>query len=275
MKKWISCLFSAVLLFSVSLGASATENIIRLATTTSTYNSGLLDKLLPVFEQKYGVKVHVIAVGTGKALRMGREGDVDLVMTHAPAAEKAFIDQGFGIEAKSVMYNDFVVVGPANDPAKIKDGLDVEQALRSIAASKSQFISRGDDSGTHKKELALWKAAGVMPNFDGYKQIGQGMGKVLQVSDELQGYTMTDRGTWLAYQARLNLELMVAGDKRLFNPYQVMLVNPARYKGLNTDGARALAQWLVSAQGQQMVNDFRINGEVLFHGSAQQIVTTQ
>jgi tungstate transport system substrate-binding protein len=275
MKKWISCLFSAVLLFSVSLGASATENIIRLATTTSTYNSGLLDKLLPVFEQKYGVKVHVIAVGTGKALRMGREGDVDLVMTHAPSAEKAFIDQGFGIEAKSVMYNDFVVVGPANDPAKIKDGLDVEQALRSIAASKSQFISRGDDSGTHKKELALWKAAGVMPNFDGYKQIGQGMGKVLQVSDELQGYTMTDRGTWLAYQARLNLELMVAGDKRLFNPYQVMLVNPARYKGLNTDGARALAQWLVSAQGQQMVNDFRINGEVLFHGSAQQIVTTQ
>ena len=275
MKKWISCLFSAVLLFSVSLGASATENIIRLATTTSTYNSGLLDKLLPVFEQKYGVKVHVIAVGTGKALRMGREGDVDLVMTHAPAAEKAFIDQGFGIEAKSVMYNDFVVVGPANDPAKIKDGLDVEQALRSIAASKSQFISRGDDSGTHKKELALWKAAGVMPNFDGYKQIGQGMGKVLQVSDELQGYTMTDRGTWLAYQARLNLELMVAGDKRLFNPYQVMLVNPARYKGLNTDGARALAQWLVSAKGQQMVNDFRINGEVLFHGSAQQIVTTQ
>ncbi|MGY8871661.1 MAG: substrate-binding domain-containing protein [Pseudomonadales bacterium] len=275
MKKWISCLFSAVLLFSVSLGVSATENIIRLATTTSTYNSGLLDKLLPVFEQKYGVKVHVIAVGTGKALRMGREGDVDLVMTHAPAAEKAFIDQGFGIEAKSVMYNDFVVVGPANDPAKIKDGLDVEQALRSIAASKSQFISRGDDSGTHKKELALWKAAGVMPNFDGYKQIGQGMGKVLQVSDELQGYTMTDRGTWLAYQARLNLELMVAGDKRLFNPYQVMLVNPARYKGLNTDGARALAQWLVSAKGQQMVNDFRINGEVLFHGSAQQIVTTQ
>lgn len=275
MKKWISCLFSAVLLFSVSLGVSATENIIRLATTTSTYNSGLLDKLLPVFEQKYGVKVHVIAVGTGKALRMGREGDVDLVMTHAPAAEKAFIDQGFGIEAKSVMYNDFVVVGPVNDPANIKDGLDVEQALRSIAASKSQFISRGDDSGTHKKELALWKAAGVTPNFDGYKQIGQGMGKVLQVSDELQGYTMTDRGTWLAYQARLNLELMVAGDKRLFNPYQVMLVNPARYKGLNTDGARALAQWLVSAQGQQMVNDFRINGEVLFHGSAQQIVTTQ
>ncbi|WP_293267927.1 substrate-binding domain-containing protein [Neptunomonas sp.] len=275
MKKWISCLLSTMLLFSVSLGANAAENIIRLATTTSTYNSGLLDKLLPVFEQEYGAKVHVIAVGTGKALRMGRDGDVDLVMTHAPAAEKSFIDQGYGIEAKSVMYNDFVVVGPVNDPAKIKGGMDVEHALRSIAASKSQFISRGDDSGTHKKELALWKASGTAPTFDGYKQIGQGMGKVLQVSDELQGYTMTDRGTWLAYQARLNLELMIAGDKRLFNPYQVMLVNPARYKGLNTDGARALAQWLVSAQGQQMVNDFRINGEVLFHGSAQQIVTAQ
>ena len=275
MKKWISCLFSIALLMSVSLTASATENIIRLATTTSTYNSGLLDKLLPVFEKKYGVKVHVIAVGTGKALRMGRDGDVDLVMTHAPAAEKAFIDQGYGIEAKSVMYNDFVVVGPANDPAKIKGGMDVEQALRSIVSSQSQFISRGDDSGTHKKELTLWKAAGVTLNFNGYKQIGQGMGKVLQIADELQGYTMTDRGTWLAYQARLNLELMVAGDKRLFNPYQVMLVNPERYTGLNTDGARALAQWLVSAQGQQMINDFRINGEVLFHGSAEQIVTSQ
>jgi tungstate transport system substrate-binding protein len=275
MKKWISCFLSMLLLLNVSLGVSAAENIIRLATTTSTYNSGLLDKLLPVFEKKYGAKVHVIAVGTGKALRMGREGDVDLVMTHAPAAEKAFIEQGHGIEAKSVMYNDFVVVGPANDPAGILGSSDVEQALRSIAASQSQFISRGDDSGTHKKELKLWKAAGITPDFDGYKEIGQGMGKVLQVCDELQGYTLTDRGTWLAYQARLNINLMVAGDKRLFNPYQVILVNPERYKGLNTEGARALAQWLVSAQGQQMVNDFRINGEVLFYGSAQQVVSTQ
>ncbi|WP_432471026.1 substrate-binding domain-containing protein [Amphritea sp. HPY] len=274
MKKWISSLLSAVLFICLPFSALAEQNIIRLATTTSTYNSGLLDKLLPVFEQKFGSKVHVIAVGTGKALRMGRDGDVDLVMTHAPAAEKAFIDQGHGVEPKSVMYNDFVLVGPGSDPAAIKGGSDVAEALRGIADSKAQFISRGDDSGTHKKELKLWQVAGSEPGFDGYKEIGQGMGKVLQVSDELQSYTMTDRGTWLAYQERLQLELMVAGDKRLFNPYQVILVNPERYKGLNSEGARALAQWLVSVEGQRIINNFRINGEVLFHGSAQQTVTT-
>lgn len=275
MKKWISCLFSIALLFCLSLTVSAAENIIRLATTTSTYNSGLLDKLLPVFEQKYGVKIHVLSVGTGKALRMGRDGDVDLLMTHAPAAEKVFIEQGHGIEAKSVMYNDFVVVGPSNDPAGIEGNSDVVSALHAIAESRSVFISRGDDSGTHKKELALWTSAGVTPGFEGYKEIGQGMGKVLQVSDELQGYTLTDRGTWLAYQHRLQLKLMVAGDQRLFNPYQVILVNPARYEGLNTEGARALAQWLVSAEGQALINNFTINGEVLFHGSAEQVVTAQ
>ena len=273
MKKWITSLLSAVLLSCLSLSVLAEENIIRLATTTSTYNSGLLNKLLPVFEQKFGTKVHVIAVGTGKALRMGRDGDVDLVMTHAPVAEKAFIDQGHGVEPKSVMYNDFVLVGPDSDPAAIKGAADVAEALRAIADSKAQFISRGDDSGTHKKELKLWQMSGSAPGFDGYKEIGQGMGKVLQVSDELQGYTMTDRGTWLAYQTRLQLKLMVAGDQRLFNPYQVILVNPERYQGLNTKGARDLAQWLVSTEGQRMINDFRINGEVLFHGSAQQAVT--
>ncbi|SIS96250.1 substrate-binding domain-containing protein [Neptunomonas antarctica] len=275
MKKWISCLSSMVLLFCLSFTISAAENIIRLATTTSTYNSGLLDELLPVFEKKYGVKVHVISVGTGKALRMGRDGDVDLLVTHAPAAEKEFVDQGHGVEAKSVMYNDFVVVGPANDPAGIKGSSDVVSALRAIADSQSVFISRGDDSGTHKKELALLKSAGVAVGFEGYKEIGQGMGKVLQVSDELQGYTLTDRGTWLAYQKRLQLTLLVAGDPRLFNPYQVILVNPARYEGLNTEDARSLAQWLVSVEGQSMINGFRINGEVLFHGSAQPVVTTQ
>ena len=275
MKKWISCLSSITLLFCLSLTVNAAENIIRLATTTSTYNSGLLDELLPVFEQKYGAKIHVLSVGTGKALRMGRDGDVDLLMTHAPAAERTFIEQGHGIEAQSVMYNDFVVVGPSIDPAGIQGGSDAVSALRAIAESQSVFISRGDDSGTHKKELALWKSAGVAAGFDGYKEIGQGMGKVLQVADELQGYTLTDRGTWLAYQHRLQLKMMVAGDQGLFNPYQVILVNPERYEGLNTEGARALAQWLVSAEGQTLINNFRINGEVLFHGSAQQVVTNQ
>ena len=273
MKKWISSLLSAVLLSSLSFSAMAEENIIRLATTTSTYNSGLLDSLLPVFEKKFDTKVHVIAVGTGKALRMGRDGDVDLVMTHAPAAEKAFVGLGHGVEPKSVMYNDFVLVGPDTDPAGIEGGSDIAEALRAISESKSQFISRGDDSGTHKKELALWKGAGTEPKFDGYKEIGQGMGKVLQISDELRGYTMADRGTWLAYKERLQLKVMIQGDKRLFNPYQVIVINPERYKGLNTEGARALAKWLVSAEGQSMINNFRINDEVLFHGSAQQSVS--
>lgn len=273
MKKWISSLLSAALLSSLSFSAMAEENIIRLATTTSTYNSGLLDSLLPVFEKKFDTKVHVIAVGTGKALRMGRDGDVDLVMTHAPAAEKAFVGLGHGVEPKSVMYNDFVLVGPDTDPAGIEGGSDIAEALRAIAESKSQFISRGDDSGTHKKELALWKDAGTESKFDGYKEIGQGMGKVLQISDELRGYTMADRGTWLAYKERLQLKVMIQGDKRLFNPYQVIVINPERYKGLNTEGARALAKWLVSAEGQSMINNFRINDEVLFHGSAQQSVS--
>ena len=273
MKKWISSLLSAVLLTSLSFSAMAEDKIIRLATTTSTYNSGLLDSLLPVFEKKYNAKVQVIAVGTGKALRMGRDGDVDLVMTHAPAAEKAFVDLGHGVEPQSVMYNDFVLVGPETDPAGIEGGADITDALSAIAESQSEFISRGDDSGTHKKELALWKESGSQPAFDGYKEVGQGMGKVLQISDELRGYTMADRGTWLAYKARLQLKVMIEGDKRLFNPYQVIVINPERHKGLNTQGARTLAQWLVSAEGQRMINDFRINDEVLFHGSAQQSVT--
>lgn len=275
MKKWISYLSSIVFLICFPFTLSAAENIIRLATTTSTYNSGLLDTLLPVFEKKYNAKIHVLSVGTGKALRMGRDGDVDLLMTHAPTAEREFVKQGYGIEAKSVMYNDFVIVGPRHDPAGIEGGFDVVSALQAVAHSQSVFISRGDDSGTHKKELALWKSAGVAVGFDGYKEIGQGMGKVLQVSDELEGYTLTDRGTWLAYQHRLQLKLMVAGDKSLFNPYQVILVNPTRYEGLNTAGARALAQWLLSTEGQRLINNFRINGEVLFHGSAQPVVMTQ
>lgn len=273
MKKWISSLLSAALLTSLSFSTMADEKIIRLATTTSTYNSGLLDSLLPVFEKKFNTKVQVIAVGTGKALRMGRDGDVDLVMTHAPAAEKAFVDLGHGVEPQSVMYNDFVLVGPETDPAGIEGGADITYALSAIAESQSEFISRGDDSGTHKKELVLWKESGSQPAFDGYKEVGQGMGKVLQISDELRGYTMADRGTWLAYKARLQLKVMIEGDKRLFNPYQVIVINPERHKGLNTQGARTLAQWLVSTEGQRMINDFRINGEVLFHGSAQQSVT--
>jgi len=275
MSKWVSSLLAATVLSATSLYAVAEDNIIRLATTTSTYNSGLLDNLLPVFEKQHDAKVHVIAVGTGKALRMGRAGDVDLVVTHAPKAEKAFVDGGFGVKPKSVMYNDFVIVGPKSDPAKVNGLGDVSTALGQIADVNAQFISRGDDSGTHKKELSLWQAAGVSKGFANYKEVGQGMGKVLQIADELNGYTMTDRGTWLAYEDRLQLTLLVEGDKRLFNPYQVILVNPELHNGLNVEGAKALSAWLVSAQGQQMINDFRIKGKVLFHGSAQPVAAAE
>lgn len=275
MKKWVSSLVTTALLGATSLCAVAEESIIRLATTTSTYNSGLLEKLLPVFEQQYGAKVHVIAVGTGKALRMGSAGDVDLVMTHAPKAEKVFVDEGFGVEPQSVMYNDFVIVGPEADPANVAGLGDVSAALANIANANAQFVSRGDDSGTHKKELSLWQAAGVTKEFANYKEVGQGMGKVLQMADELNGYTMTDRGTWLAYEDRLQLKLLVEGDERLFNPYQVILVNPKLHVGLNVEGAEALANWFVSAAGQKMINEFRIKGKALFHGSAQSVAASE
>ena len=247
--------------------AQAADDIIRLATTTSTYNSGLLDNLLPAYEQANDVTVQVIAVGTGKALRMGQDGDVDLVMTHAPGAERKFVDAGYGIEPHGVMYNDFVLLGPKADPANVEGMSDVDAALARIAESNAGFVSRGDDSGTHKKELSLWASADVVPDFSAYKAVGQGMGKVLSMASELQDYTLSDRGTWLAMQDKLDLSVLVEGDARLFNPYQVILVNPANHEGLNTEGARALAQWLISREGQQAIDDFRLKGQALFHAS--------
>lgn len=257
------------LLAVFSVQALAQElGIIRLATTTSTYNSGLLDYLLPEFEKSHGATVQVIAVGTGKALRMGRDGDVDLVMTHAPKAEAKFVADGAGIQPRGLMYNDFVLVGPKKDPAKVNHTKDIAQALKKVAVTDNMFISRGDDSGTHKKELNLWKAAEVAPTFSGYREVGQGMGKVLQISSELQAYTLTDRGTWLAYKNKVDLKVVAEGDKRLFNPYQVILVNPKRHEGLNTKGAQALSDWLISKAAQEKINNFKINGEALFTADA-------
>lgn len=247
----------------------AASDIIRLATTTSTYNSGLLDYLLPAFEAEHPYQVHVIAVGTGKALRMGRDGDVDVVMTHAPKAEQAFVDAGYGVEPRSLMANDFVMVGPQHDPAAIRQAENVGQAFSRIASSeKSLFISRGDDSGTHKKELAIWDSLERQPDFDGYRAVGQGMGKVLQMASELQGYTLTDRGTWLALRDKLELTLLFEGGERLENPYQIILVNPQRYDDLNVQGARALSEWLVSEEGQAMIDGFEVEGEQLFFSTA-------
>jgi tungstate transport system substrate-binding protein len=269
MKKIALHLIPFFVLSLLSGFSSAEPNIIRLATTTSTYNSGLLDNLLPVFEKQTNTRVQVIAVGTGKALQMGRQGDVDLVMTHAPGAEAKFVNEGYGVTPKSLMYNDFVVVGPANDPAGIKGLGDVTSAFKKIADANAPFVSRGDDSGTHKKERNLWQAAGMAPEFERYMEVGQGMGQVLQMADELQGYALTDRGTWLAYQSKLQLKLLVAGDERLFNPYQVILVNPSKHTGLNTTDATTLQRWLVSVEGQKMINNYKVNGEQLFYGSAE------
>ncbi|NWO56838.1 substrate-binding domain-containing protein [Chromohalobacter israelensis] len=261
-------LIAALALSCLLVSVAQAADTVRLATTTSTYNSGLLDYLLPKFEADHPYQIQVIPVGTGKALRLGRDGDVDLVLTHAPAAEKAFVDAGYGVEPHGVMYNDFVIVGPSDDPAGIAGGDDATQAFATLAEDEALFVSRGDDSGTDKKEKILWEQAGVTPDFDGFRAAGQGMGEVLKMASELQGYTLTDRGTWLAMQDKLDLEIMVEGDTQLFNPYQVILVNPERYDGLNTEGARALAEWLVSDEGQSLIDDFRLNGKVLFHASA-------
>jgi len=260
-----------LLFFALSLTVLADfdrTNTVRLATTTSTENSGLLDDLLPRFKAATGYEVHVIAVGTGKALRMGRDGDVDVVLVHAPAAEQKFVDEGYGEHRLPVMFNDFVLVGPHEDPAGLAKARDVADALGRIAAGQNTFVSRGDDSGTHKKELSLWKQAGVAPGGSWYREAGQGMGKVLQMADEMNAYTLTDRGTWLAYRDKTRLMVSYQGDEGLFNPYAIIEVSATRYPDLNHKAARALIEWIRDSEGQEAIAAFRQSGEQLFTPSA-------
>jgi tungstate transport system substrate-binding protein len=266
--KYTAVLTYALLPFSAIAADVDSSKTLRLATTTSTENSGLLQDLLPYFERKTGYTVHVIAVGTGKALRMGRDGDVDVVLVHAPAAEQKFVDEGAGVKRVKVMYNDFVIVGPADDPASISSSTSGIDALSKIAKSQAIFISRGDDSGTNKKELSLWKDAGIKPQGDWYREAGQGMGKVLQMSAELSAYTLTDRGTWLAYQTKSPLKITYEGDPILFNPYGIIAVNPARYPDINSAGAEALIDWITSPDGQRMIGSYTVAGSLLFTPSA-------
>ena len=252
-------------------GTNVTDNpdsIIRLATTTSTDNSGLLSYLLPEFENKTGYRVHVIAVGTGKALRMGRDGDADVLLVHAPAAETEFVKAGYGDTRYSVMYNDFVLVGPVSNPANIKINSDISKAIQHIAEHKSTFISRGDNSGTHKKELALWQAEGIHPEGKWYREVGQGMGKVLQMAAELDAYTLTDRGTWLAYQDKTPLKILNEGDPKLYNPYHIIALNPERFPSINHQGANALISWITSNDGQSLISQFTLHDSLLFKPSA-------
>ncbi|WP_265452204.1 substrate-binding domain-containing protein [Aeromonas salmonicida] len=272
-RKRLALALSTALLLSLTLLSTAShaesaKAPIRLATTTSTEQSGLLGWLLPQFTRETGYPVQVMAAGTGQSLKMGENGDADLVMTHAPSAEKAFVDAGFGIDPVQLMYNDFVIVGPSQDPAGLGKLHDAAKGLQAIKDKKQTFISRGDESGTHIKEKTLWQAADVKPEFAGYKSIGQGMGPTLTMASELGAYTLTDRGTWLAYQSKLDLAVLLEGDKRLFNPYQVILVNPKRYPDLNTEGARTLKNWLVSEHGQTLIGDFKVAGQALFVADA-------
>jgi tungstate transport system substrate-binding protein len=265
----LAALVVCLLLFSgLAQAGNNHKNIIRLATTTSTDNSGLLNVLLPRFTEETGYQVHVIAVGTGKALRMGRDGDVDLVLVHARSAEDKFVAEGYGEKRYGVMYNDFVIVGPQNDPAGVQGAKSAKSALLKIAGSKATFVSRGDDSGTHKKELNLWSKTGINPEGNWYREAGQGMGKVLQIAAEMDAYTLTDRGTWLAYQKKSSLQISFEGDPLLFNPYGIIAVNPKRHPDTNYSGAQVLIGWLISPPGQKMIGDFKIGNNVLFTPSA-------
>jgi tungstate transport system substrate-binding protein len=241
------------------------ELALRMATTTSTENSGLLTVLNPVFEKQHKVRIDVIAVGTGKALKLAENGDVDIVFVHAPAAEKVFVDAGYGVNRQAVMHNDFVILGPQNDPAQVRTAKTVNEVFRRISRQQVEFISRGDDSGTHKKEQILWQAAEIKPLGSWYVSIGQGMGQTLNIADEKQAYTLTDRGTYLAFQDKIDLTIVFENHPPLHNPYHIIAVNPKRYPFVHFDLAKQYINYLVSAQGQTIIAGFKKKGKQLFY----------
>jgi len=238
---------------------------LRLATTTSTENSGLLRVILPKFEQAAGLKVHVISVGTGKAMKLGENGDVDVLLVHSRPDEDRFVAAKYGVERRDVMYNDFILVGPAADPAKVRGMKDVVAAFRRILESRGTFVSRGDDSGTEKMEKSYWSLVGASPEGRQYLSAGQGMGEVLTMAGNIGAYTLSDRATFGAYRTRVGLEILVQGDPKMFNPYGVIAVNPARYKDVNYKGATQFIEWITGSEGRRAISDFKVNGEQLFY----------
>jgi tungstate transport system substrate-binding protein len=267
MKRLIATITSLALV----CGASAQERMITVASTTSTEQSGLFGYLLPRFSSASGIGVKVVAVGTGQALDIGRRGDADVVFVHDKVAEQKFLAEGFGVKRFEVMYNDFVVIGPKADPAHIAGDKDVADALRKIAAAKAVFVSRGDRSGTHEAELRLWKAAGIdlaQVKGDWYREIGQGMGAALNMASSSNAYLLADRGTWLSFKNRGELAVLTEGDRRLFNQYGVMLVNPAKHSGVKAKDGQAFIDWLVSPAGQTAIADYKVGGEQLFFPNA-------
>ncbi len=253
--------------FAATGFAAGEQPFITLASTTSTDNSGLFDHILPRFEALTGIQVRVVAVGTGQAIKIARRGDADVLLVHDEPSELILVADGSGLDRRPVMYNDFVLVGPASDPAGIAGGRDAVRALQTIAKARSLFISRGDDSGTHKAELRLWRAGVVdvaAASGDWYREVGAGMGATLNTAAALDGYTIADRATWLAFANKRDLAITVEGDPRLFNQYGVILVNPARHPHVKAKAARTFVEWLTSPAGQRAIADFRIDGQQLF-----------
>jgi len=261
-------LLHGFVLLLLAVAPVAAQEHLRLSTTTSTENSGLLAVVLPPFEQRFHLKVDVISVGSGKALKLAENGDVDVVLSHAPELEESFMKAGFGVNRRDVMYNDFIIVGPPTDPAQLRRAANATEAFKKLAAAQAMFISRGDESGTHQKEKELWKAAGVVPAGSWYVSAGQGMGEVLLMANERQAYTLADRGTYLAYKKKEDLVIVSQGDPALFNPYTIAAVNPARNSGVKYIEAMELIAWLTSPEGQTLIGGFTQGGEVLFHPTA-------
>jgi tungstate transport system substrate-binding protein len=265
-----------VVLLSALLSAptvALAQKYITVSSTTSTENSGLFKQILPMFEKNTGIEVRVVARGTGQALDMARRGDADVVFVHAKAAEEKFIAQGYGVKRYPVMYNDFVLVGPKSDPAKVAGGKDITAALKKIKAAGAPFVSRGDKSGTHMAEVRLWKASGIdvaKQKGPWYRELGQGMGASLNTASSMNGYILTDRGTWISFKNRGDLAILVEGDKRLFNQYGVILVNPEKHKSVKKDMGQAFIDWVVSPEGQKAIADYKIGGEQLFFPNADQ-----
>mgnify|MGYP001819092958 CR=1 FL=1 len=250
-----------------SNGVNASDPVI-LASTTSTENSGFLDHILPIFSKATGIRVHVVVQGSGQALETGRRGDADILLIHAPEAERHFIEEGFGVKRFDVMHNDFVIVGPTDDPAHVQQTNDAPTGLGYIAAAEAPFLSRGDDSGTHIAERRLWSLAAIDPEGRWYREVGSGMGATLNAAAEISAYTITDRGTWLNFDNKRDLKILLEGDPELFNQYGLVLVSPIKHPHINYAGAQAFSDWMMSTDGQSAIYSFEIDNQKPFHPSS-------
>jgi tungstate transport system substrate-binding protein len=249
---------------SLSVVASAQERTLTLASTTSTEQSGFFAYVLPLFQEETGIRVNVVAVGTGQALKIGERGDADALLVHDPAGEEKFVSAGHGVDRRPVMFNDFIIVGPASDPAGVRESQSAKEAFRKIAAAKSPFVSRGDDSGTHRMELRQWKAAGADAQGEWYRETGQGMGPTLNIAAELSAYALTDRATWANFKNRGRLEVSFQHDPALFNPYSSILVNPSKSPNIKADEAKVWHEWITNSPGHKAIESFKIDGEQVF-----------